>query len=613
MNQNSPKNGFFHELSLELRQIGRMVRDYLSSGRVGVRNKIRQLRRLQIDYIVLPISGPLPERASPPRGFLHRRLPLPPEPLSLEILNRRLERIAAAGNVKGVIFVLQDLPGGIARLENLRRSMERLKAAGKECVVYTPHLDIRHYFVATAADRIITPPSVTFNVLGLSAEAIFLKDALTKIGIYVDVFQISPYKGAFDTFGQASITPEQEEQLNWILDENFAIIVNAIARGRSLEENEVRELIDSAPFPAQEALEAGLVDHIAYEDEIAFVLGDSFMKRELQPVNGNGENSQSSNKSHPEKANIATWPAAYNILLEEWRKPLSKYIGVISLEGQIDIGHSRRAPIKLPIPLPIFGATSVGDATVSNLLRRVERDQRMAALVVHIDSGGGSPLASDLIWRQIRRIAQKKPVLAYMGNVAASGGYYIAAAAEHIMSQPATITGSIGVVSLRVNMKGLYEKINVNRISLSRGRRASLYNEIRDLSSEDHDVLNRQLHNLYKEFKRIVAAGRDIPYEDLDPLCEGRIWTGRQAKERGLVDSFGDLVDAIKKAAEMAGLPVNGTHQIPVVNINQTSSGYVLPEAFEPSEEIEQLFAAELLRNYAGRPQFIMPFRLWFR
>ncbi len=613
MTQDSPKIGFFNELSLELTQIGRTVRDHLSRWRVGVRNKIRLLRRLQLDYIVLPISGPLPERASPPRGFLLRQLPLPPEPLNLEALNHRLERIAAAANIKGVIFILQDLPGGIARLENLRRSMERLKAADKECVVYTPHLDMRHYFVATAADRIITPPTVTFNVLGLSAEAIFLKDALTKIGISIDVFQVSPYKGAFDTFGQATITPEQEEQLNWILDENFAIIVTAIARGRSLGEDKVRELIDSAPFTAHETLEAGLVDHLAYEDEIAFLLGDSFKKQEFRPANGNGEYSQSAKNTHPEKAKIATWPSAHNILLEEWRKPVNKYIGVISLEGQIDMGHSRRAPIKLPIPLPIIGATSVGDATVSNLLRRVERDQRMAALVVHIDSGGGSPLASDLIWRQIRSIAQKKPVLAYMGNVAASGGYYIAAAAEHIMSQPATITGSIGVVSLRVNMKGLYEKINVNRISLSRGRRASLYNEIRDLSPEDHEVLNGQLHNLYQQFKHIVAAGRDIPYEDLDPVCEGRIWTGRQAKERGLVDSFGDLVDAIKTAAEMAGLPVNGTYQIPVVNINQTSSGYALPEPIEPSEEIEQFFAAELLRNYAGRPQFIMPFRLWFR
>jgi protease-4 len=195
MIQKSPNNSFINELSRELRDIGRMFRYRLASGRVGLRNKYRLLRRLQIDYIVLPIGGPLPERASPPRGFLQRRLPFPPEPLSFEILSWQLERIADATNVKGVVLVLQDLPGGIAKLENLRRAIERLTSAGKECVVYTPHLNIRHYFVAAAANRIITPPSVTFDVLGLSAEAIFLKDALTKIGVSVDVFQVSPYKG----------------------------------------------------------------------------------------------------------------------------------------------------------------------------------------------------------------------------------------------------------------------------------------------------------------------------------------------------------------------------------------------------------------------------------
>ena len=612
MTREIPNSSFFKELSLELRQVWQWFRYRLASGGVGLRNKYRQLRRFQLDYIVLALSGPLPERASPPRGFLQRRLPFPPEPLSLETLNWQLERIADATNVKGVILILQDLPGGIAKLENLRRAIERLRSAGKECVIYTPHLDIRHYFVAAAANRIITPPSVTFNVLGLSAEAIFLKDALTKIGITVDVFQVSPYKGAFDTFGQADITPEQEEQLNWILDENFSTIIKAISPGRSLSEDEVRALIDSAPFPAQKALDVGLIDNLAYEDEIAGVLGDVFVENS-PALNSTTKDSNSSEKSHHTKAKIATWSMAHSILLEKYRKPLNKHIGVISLEGQIDMGASRRAPIKLPIPIPLFGATSVGERTVLKLLRQAERDRRMAALVVLIDSGGGSPLASDLIWRQLQRISQKRPVLAYMGNVAASGGYYIAAAAEHIMGQPATITGSIGVVSLHVNMKGLYEKINVNRISLSRGQRATLYSDIRELTPEDHDILNQQLNNLYSDFKRIVANGRNIPYEDLDPICEGRVWTGRQAKDRGLIDSFGDLVDAIKTAAEMADLPVDDKHFIPVANLNQPSSGYVLPKAFEANEEIEQLIAAEVLRNYAGHPQFIMPFRLWFR
>ena len=275
MTKESPTTGFFYELFRELRQIWQILRYRLASGRVAIRNRFRRRRNLELDYIVVPISGPLPERSSPPRGFLQRRLPFPPEPMSLESLNWQLNRIADAANVKGIIIILQDLPGGIAKLENIRRTIDRFRSNGKECIVYTPYLDIRHYFVAAAADRIISPPSANFELLGLNAEAIFLNEALSKIGIAVDVFQVSPYKGAYDTFGQSTITPEQEEQLNWILDENFAIIVKGIATGRALSEDDVRNLIDSAPFSAEKALADGLVDHLAYEDELAYLLGDA--------------------------------------------------------------------------------------------------------------------------------------------------------------------------------------------------------------------------------------------------------------------------------------------------------------------------------------------------
>ena len=298
----------------------------------------------------------------------------------------------------------------------------------------------------------------------------------------------------------------------------------------------------------------------------------------------------------PKKARLATWSLAQRFLLEKWRQPVEKYIGVISLEGQIEMGPSRRSPIKLPIPLPLFGTNSVGEATVVKLLRKAERDRQMAALVVHIDSGGGSPLASELIWRQLQRISQKIPVLAYLGDVAASGGYFIAAGAKHIMSQPATITGSIGVVSLHVNMKGLYDKIDVNRISLSRGQQATLYSEIRELSPEDHEILHQQLDYIYSNFKQVVANARDIPYEDLDPICEGRSLDWKSAIDRGLIDSFGDLNDAIRTAAGMADLPVDDKHRIPrkptsisrhpntyypeCLNLSKNSSNYLPPKKF---------------------------------
>lgn len=618
MNADPPS--FLPELGRELRDLWRSFTTALSNSGLSFRNQLRQMQRAELDYIVIPIGGPLPERDAPPRSFLQRQLPLPPEPISLETLNRRLQAIAQAGNVKGVVFVFRGFSAGLATLQNFRSAVLRLRDAGKEVVVYTPYLDLPHYFVATAADRIIIPPTAQFDVLGLRSETVFLKDVLAQVGVEAEVIQISPYKSAFDMLGKADMTPQLREQTNWLLDSIFDTLTAALADGRRKTQEEIKTLIDQSPLFAEEALAFGLVDALGYEDTLTYELAapnkpaDPPLTPEAEPV---VPAEQTKNEPPPPqeqerpKATLRAWREARSMLLEKPQRPSRQHIGVISLTGTITMGPSRQPPIDLP--LPFIGGAAAGEETLIQLLRQAEADDQMAALIFHVDSGGGAALASDLIWRQLERIAQKKTVLAYLGNIAASGGYYVATAASHIMAQPLTLTGSIGVIMAHISTADLFQKIQANRVSITRGKHAGLYSDEAPLTAEERDILWAGVVEAYQQFKKVVADGRDLPLTELDPISEGRVWTGEQALGHRLIDSYGDFQDAIEKAAELAGVPAGPDRLIQVVNLHAQDRHYRLPQPFEAAEEIARLLTAEQWRALIGRPLMMLPYHIRFR
>ena len=634
----TPQPDFFTDLKRELGDVWKALANAWSQSGVSLRNGMRRLRDAKLDYVLMPIGGPLPERAPPPRSFIERQLPLPPPPLSMEIVNRRLQAIADAENVKGVVFLFQGFSAGLATLQNLHRSLMRLRENGKEVIVYTPMLDIASYYVASAADRIVVPPGAQFDVLGVRLEAIFLKDALAQVGVQMDVVQISPYKTAYNMFGEADITPEQQEQLTWLLDDRFDEMTAIMANGRSLSQVTFQSLIDQAPFFPDDALKAGLIDHIAYEDELAYLLAETREAKKEQeiaieetaplsisPQDGEKlasiptEGTEGGQENRP-KAKLLPWSEASGLLLEKSRQRQRKFIGVISLEGTIMMGTSRTPPIDLPIPF--IGGDTAGEYTLRQQLRAAEKMDNMAALVFHVDSGGGSALASDIIGREIERISRKKPVLVYMRNAAASGGYYVSAYAKHIMAQTGTITGSIGVISGRISTKGLLQKLQVNQVNLQRGARAGLYQDSEPMTEDERQVFWDGIMQSYRQFKQVVANGRSLPYENLDEICEGRVWTGRQAIDLKLVDSIGDFVDAIRKAAELGGLEMDAKFRIPVVNIDEGNGRYAQPNPFEavnPAEEstktlteIARLLFGENIAALKGQPLMLMPFDLRF-
>lgn len=492
-------------------------------------------------YLVLDLAGPLPEFApSRPRWqqmLARLGVPAPHIPLSLSRLRRALDQIAADPRPLGVLLRLDHLEVDWATAQSLRGLLARFRASGKRVVAYTEtDLDPLTYYVACAAEKIFTPPGVTWLVVGLRSEALFLKEALAAWGVEMEVVAVSPYKTAGDMFSRAAMTDEQREMLTWILDEVYAQLVRGIAAGRGLSEEQARAAIDQAPFLAADAHAAGLLDGVCYLDEA----------RPHLPL--------------PEGAAPGAEPPALTpmskvarLLVRPVRWYSGKAVAVVSVEGLIVPGESQRAPV----PLPVVGGAQAGAETIVQQLRGVEQDDDLAALVLHVDSRGGSALASDLIWREVERIRRKKPVVVFMGDTAASGGYYVSATADWIVAQPLTVTGSIGVIYMKPVLKGLFERVRVNPEAVTRGAHAGLYAPEVPFDASLRPLVEKLTADLYAQFKEKVQAGRELDPEALEAVAGGRVWLGVQAHARGLVDELGDFETALAKARELAKLPTD--------------------------------------------------------
>jgi protease-4 len=416
-------------------------------------------------------------------------------------------------------------------------ALDRFRKSGKEVIAYAEDYDVANYFIACSADQITAPPVAGWNLIGLRLDLVFLKEALDNIGVSADVVAVSPYKTGGDALTRAEISPEHRENLNQILDRHYQTVLEKIARTRGKDESAIRSLIDRAPLLAEEALAKGLFDRISYLDDLQVDLAED------EPSSG-GE---------IPTVKLITLSQADRRLLRSIRRRSGRAIGVISLKGRIVSGQSRRLPI--PVPVPFFGNVQVGSDSLAVAFRRAERDSRIAAVVLYIDSRGGSSLASDLIWREAARLSRRKPLVVYMADSGASGAYYVATAADWIVSQPLTLTGSIGVFALKISLQNLYRRLGVHRMSVYRGARAGLFSEDMPMTDELREIIQEYVFDQYERFKTRVVEGRGIDDGKVVDIAEGRIWLGSQAEEVELVDELGDLETALEKAREMAGLP----------------------------------------------------------
>lgn len=528
------------------------VREAIRRGRIGLANALRR-RRPMARFVVVNLDGVI--RELPP---YRTRIPfadvfLPPPPASVSSLRRLFEQIAFDPRIEGVVLRI-GCAASAAVYQNLRQLLLDFRAKGKRIVAYATGFGPFQYYLASACDQIVMPPSAEWSVLGLRREYVFLKDALAQLGLSVDVFNVSPFKSAGDQFTRADFSEESRAQAEWLIEETWRELLRGIAEGRRMDEGRVQALIDAAPMSARAAVEKGLLDAALYEDELERFLTPA---AESQP---HGHNPQSPDRRRGKgrqagPPTLALHNDARRSMLIPYRRYGQKAIAVISVEGMIVEGSSQSLPLPLPIPIPFIGEQLAGADTIAQALRRAEDDDTIAAVILHVDSGGGSALASDLIAREVRRVRAKKPVVAYMGGAAASGGYYVSAPASAIIAQSLTITGSIGVIVLRPNASGVDERLNLHRAVLQRGGRTGLLSASTPLSDDERNAILESLGRAYDDFKQTVAAGRAIDAGEIEPLAGGRVWTGRQALERKLVDGLGDFSRAVERARELAGLP----------------------------------------------------------
>ena len=437
---------------------------------------------------------------------------------TLKVAKRDREIVGALIKIGGSRY-------GIARLQEIRDAILDFKKSGKKVIGYMTNCSTGNYLLASVCDWIVLHPSGEVRLIGLRSEISFYKGVLDKLGIRADLEHIGKYKSASDLFTREEMSEAHRKVQNAILDDLYDQLTQSIAEKRSWTQDDVKCLIDQGPFTAKQALAHGIVDHLAYRDQL---------KRIAKNLTG--------------KDCRLVKASQYLGIIEyehDWEVPLPK-IAIIEAEGMMVTGES--------FTDPFIGTKTMGSATITRAIRNVRKDASVKAVVLRIDSGGGLVVAADTIWRELMRLKDVKPLVVSMGDVAGSGGYYIAAPADIIVAEPGTITGSIGVVSGKYSFKGLYDKIGLHKEILKRGKHADFYTDYGDYPAEEREIIHAQIKEIYEDFISKVSEGRGMTKEAVDEIGKGRIWTGKQAKEIGLVDELGGLNLALSIAREKAGL-----------------------------------------------------------
>ena len=475
------------------------------------------------------VSGTVAEQTQP------QLLPIPgyEPPPSIAGLYRALSAARRDPGVKGIAVYIEDAAMGLAKAQELRRQIELLRQAGKFATCYLETAGegsngTLDYYLATACEDLWLAPSGEVNLLGLYADSLFLRGTLDKLRIEPAFSHVGQYKSASEVFTEYEHSPAAQEAIAAVLESDFDEIVGAVAKARQLEPEAVERLVDGAPYEATRALELGLVDRLAYPDEF---------RDDLESRAGGEPRLLSLEEYRPRR-------------FRRGRK-----LAVVFAEGTILRGSGGVQPWT--------EETFLGAADLGEVLRELGEDDGVAAVVLRVNSPGGSALASDLILREVEKLVESKPVVVSMSDYAASGGYYIAAKATKIVAEAGSLTGSIGVVGGKLVTRRFQEELlGITHDPLKRGRNADLYSSLAGFTPEQAAVYDEQMRRVYDTFVRHVAAGRRMKPEAVAAVAEGRVWTGADAQRLGLVDEVGGLDRALELAREAAGLAAGANFQV---------------------------------------------------
>lgn len=468
--------------------------------------------------LLVDLEGLHPHRAL--SGWLRNRNAGP----SRRALRQALAKAAKDPRVELVRVRVAGLAGGWATLFELRQLLVDLRAAGKRVSAFVPSPDTRTLWLASAAAEVLVPPDATVMATGIGAEMTFFGGALERFGLDLEVVTAGAFKSAMEPFTRREPSPANREAIDALLDDLYGRLIADLAAGRGRPEAEIRAAFDGGPHLPEAARDRGLLDAIVAEEDLA-----------------------ERDDHHPKGARTAVKVADYGGPRRpwprfRWRAPR---LAVVEVRGNIRDGrHADDEP---------SGACT---RAVCDALDAARQDKRVKGVLLHVDSPGGSATASEHMWRAVRKLAAEKPVVAWMGDVAASGGYYVACAAQAIVATPGTLTGSIGVISAKPVVARLLDRWGVNRVRFERGPQSTMFSPTRPFSEVERAALEASIQQTYQLFLRRVGEGRARAPETVDPVAQGRVWTGAQALEHGLVDALGDEWVAVARLAALAQVPV---------------------------------------------------------
>ena len=468
--------------------------------------------------------------ASPVAAFRTRHLP------TLRDLVSALRKGSKDDAVVGLVAHLGGPGLSMAQVQDLREAVADFRASGKPAVAWTESFGedgsgTKQYYLATAFDELWVQPSGDLGVTGVSVQATFVREALDKVGVIPQLGKRREYKTAVDTFTEKEMTPPAREMATRLAESAYEQIVEGIAVRRRLEPDRVRELIDSAPLHAEAGLEAGLVDELGYKSDVY----DALRKRL-------GETTALLAERY-----LRRGPRTLRDVRDRLPWPQKPVVAVIRISGGILVGRNSGGG---PLGGPRSGSDTIGAA-----LRAVAEDEKVKAVVLRVDSPGGSYVASDAIRHEVLRLrATGRPVIASMGSVAASGGYFVAMPADVVVAQPGTITGSIGVFSGKGVIRDALGRIGISQEAVSQGQNSRMFSAQEEFTPEQWALLEESLDRIYADFVAKAAQDRGMPEAELERLARGRVWTGADARERNLVDELGGFEHALQLACRRAGL-----------------------------------------------------------
>lgn len=502
----------------------------------------------------IEIKGPLPE--SPDEMSLFGR---PGADLRKTMM--RLQEAADDDSIAGIVIELGDV-SGFGKLNELRSSIKRVQAKNKRVHAMIDSAMGPQYLVAAACDEIVMPESGMLVVAGIRAEYGFYKEMLAKLGIEADFMHMGDAKGAGEVYTRTEFSEPVRKNLTEMIDDLYDQIITTIATDRGLQVDDVRKAVDQGLFTAEAARNAGLIDRVLYSGEFRKELASQYNTDNLVYVVNYGKQQVDTDFSGP-MGMMKLFQTMFGGE-QNGRTSKSDKLALIYAIGPIMPGKSLSDP---------FTGQVMGSTTIVEALDKAAKNDDVKAIVMRVDSPGGSALASDLIWRATRRI--DKPIVVSMGDVAGSGGYYIAMGADRIFAEPGTVTGSIGVVSGKLALQGLYDKIGMNVDTISRGKNSGMFSTTNTFTESEREAMQALMEDIYGQFTSKAAECRDMELDRLKSLAGGKVYTGRVAQRLGLIDEVGALQDAIAAAKRLAGLDTDKKVEL-----------LILPEPINPFEAL---------------------------